>query len=63
VARQRGAAREHVVAGQVYTAGGGAKNPVWTEIRAAKLGVPVQPSPQAEAAYGAAVLARQPFDV
>eukprot|EP00884_Botryococcus_braunii_P014141 jgi/Botrbrau1/22728/Bobra.0132s0066.1 len=47
---------------KVYTAGGGAKNEVWTQIRAAKLGVAVEPSPQTEAAYGAAVLARQPFE-
>lgn len=30
----------------MYTAGGGAVNEVWTAIRAAKLGVPVLPSPQ-----------------
>ena len=40
---------------QVYTAGGGARNAKWM----AKLGVPVEASPQAEAAYGAALLARQ----
>jgi sugar (pentulose or hexulose) kinase len=44
---------------QVYTAGGGAKNAKWMAMRAAKLGVPVEASPQAEAAYGAALLARQ----
>ena len=44
---------------QVYTAGGGAKNAKWMEMRAAKLGVSVEASPQAEAAYGAALLARQ----
>ncbi len=44
---------------QVYTAGGGANNDKWTSMRAAKLGVPVEASPQAEAAYGAALLARQ----
>ncbi len=47
------------VAWQVYTAGGGAKNDKWTAMRAAKLDVPVEASPQAEAAYGAALLARQ----
>ena len=44
---------------QVFTAGGGAKNEKWTQIRAAKLGVPVVNSPQGEAAYGAALLAHQ----
>jgi D-ribulokinase len=44
---------------QVYTAGGGAKNAKWMAMRAAKLGIPVEASPQAEAAYGAALLARQ----
>jgi sugar (pentulose or hexulose) kinase len=44
---------------QVYTAGGGARNPAWTDIRQRLLGVPVVASPQAEAAYGAALLARQ----
>ncbi len=46
---------------QVYTAGGGARNPAWTDIRQRLLGVPVVASPQAEAAYGAALLARQGF--
>ncbi|PRW56955.1 Six-hairpin glycosidase [Chlorella sorokiniana] len=44
---------------KVYTAGGGAKNPVWTAIRQRELGVPVVRSERGEAAYGAAVLARQ----
>ncbi|GAQ91034.1 xylulose kinase-1 [Klebsormidium nitens] len=44
---------------RVYTAGGGAVNDKWTAIRARVLGVPVEPSPQTEAAYGAALLARQ----
>lgn len=44
---------------QVYTAGGGAKNAKWMAMRAVKLGVPVEASPHAEAAYGAALLARQ----
>lgn len=39
--------------------GGGAKNPVWTAIRQRELGVPVVRSERAEAAYGAAILARQ----
>lgn len=43
----------------VYTAGGGAQNPVWTTIRARYLQVPVWRSPHAEAAYGTALLAQQ----
>jgi D-ribulokinase len=42
---------------QVYTAGGGAQNPVWTQLRSQQLGVRVEAAPQTEAAYGAAVLA------
>jgi len=42
---------------QVYTAGGGARNPVWTTMRSRYLRVPVTVSPQAEAAYGTALLA------
>ena len=42
---------------KVYTAGGGAKNLVWTTIRQQCLGVPVITSPQTEAAYGTACLA------
>lgn len=41
----------------VLTAGGGARNPAWTAIRARTLGVPVQASTNAEAAYGCALLA------
>lgn len=43
---------------RVQTAGGGAKNPVWTRIRARHLGVPVARAAHTEAAYGAALLAR-----
>lgn len=43
---------------QVFTAGGGAKNPVWGEIRQRVLGVPVAASIQTEAAYGTARLAQ-----
>lgn len=43
----------------VYTAGGGAKNQVWTAIRARHLQIPVLPSTQTEAAYGTALLARR----
>ena len=44
---------------QVRTAGGGAKNQVWTQIRQRQIGVPVAPAAQTEAAYGAARLAYQ----
>lgn len=47
---------------QVLTAGGGAANGVWTEMRAARLGVPVLPSPHMEAAYGTALLAMRGFE-
>lgn len=43
---------------QVYTAGGGAKNAVWTKIRQRYLQVPVMISPHTEAAYGSALLAK-----
>ncbi len=42
---------------RVYTAGGGAKNTVWCEIRKQYLGVPVVSSRNTEAAYGSALLA------
>ncbi len=41
----------------VYTAGGGAQNSAWTEIRSRHLQIPVMRSPQTEAAYGSALLA------
>jgi D-ribulokinase len=41
----------------VRTVGGGAKNPVWTRIRARKLRVPVLEPVSGEAAYGAGLLA------
>ncbi|PNW86846.1 hypothetical protein CHLRE_02g098150v5 [Chlamydomonas reinhardtii] len=44
---------------EVLTAGGGAANPKWTEIRQQQLGVPVRAAEQGEACYGAALLARQ----
>lgn len=44
--------------GRVETAGGGAKNPAWTRIRARLLGVPVSRAAHTEAAYGSALLAR-----
>ena len=43
---------------QIYTAGGGAENQVWTKIRDRHLQVPMNKSEQIEAAYGAALLAR-----
>ena len=43
---------------RVETAGGGAKNPAWTRIRERLLGVPVARTTHTEAAYGAALLAR-----
>ena len=44
---------------RIFTAGGGAASTKWTEIRAARLDVPVFVSPQAESAYGSALLARE----
>ena len=43
----------------VATAGGGAGNTSWTRMRARLLGVPVSEARHSEAAYGAALLARQ----
>ncbi|MEM1394267.1 MAG: FGGY-family carbohydrate kinase [Cyanobacteria bacterium P01_H01_bin.150] len=42
---------------RVYTAGGGAKNSIWSEIRKRYLGVSVVSSNNTEAAYGSALLA------
>jgi D-ribulokinase len=42
---------------RVYTAGGGAKNAVWTQIRQHHLQVPISTSDRTEAAYGTALLA------
>ncbi len=42
---------------RVYTAGGGAKNPVWSKMRKRYLQVPVVTPVHMEAAYGAALLA------
>ncbi len=44
---------------QVYTAGGGAQNNTWRQIRQRCLQVPVISARQTEAAYGTALLARQ----
>ncbi len=46
---------------RVLTTGGGAANPAWTAIRARRLGVPVAPAPYADAAHGAALLARRGY--
>lgn len=46
---------------RVLTTGGGAVNPTWTAIRARHLGVPVAAATQRDAAYGAALLARDGF--
>ncbi len=49
----------------VRTVGGGAANPIWTQIRQQKLAVPFLPVCFSEAAYGAALLAKdrlQTFD-
>ncbi|MEO1182121.1 MAG: FGGY-family carbohydrate kinase [Cyanobacteria bacterium J06636_28] len=42
---------------QIYTAGGGAQNPVWRKLRSQALGIPLPPSIHTEAAYGTARLA------
>ena len=44
---------------KVYTAGGGAKNPVWSAIRQRYLKVPVVTPIHTAAAYGSALLAKQ----
>ncbi|MEG3840315.1 FGGY-family carbohydrate kinase [Microcoleus sp. herbarium14] len=44
---------------KVYTAGGGAKNPVWSAIRKRYLKVPVETPVHTAAAYGSALLAKQ----
>jgi sugar (pentulose or hexulose) kinase len=51
---ERGASPLH----RVETAGGGAKNKAWTRIRERLLGVPVACAVHTQAAYGAALLAR-----
>ncbi|MGK7940093.1 MAG: FGGY-family carbohydrate kinase [Crocosphaera sp.] len=44
---------------KIYTAGGGANNQKWTKIREQYLNVSVSISPQTEAAYGTALLAKK----
>ncbi len=46
----------------VYSTGGGAKNPAWKTIRGRHLQVPMLQSAYTEAAYGAALLARQGYN-
>ena len=43
---------------RVLSAGGGAQNTVWTQIRQRLMGIPVERAPNTEAAYGTALLAR-----
>jgi len=45
---------------QVYTAGGGAKNDVWTKLRSHLMQIPIKTAASTEAAVGAAYLALQP---
>ncbi|HEY9664237.1 MAG TPA: FGGY-family carbohydrate kinase [Allocoleopsis sp.] len=47
----------------VYTAGGGAQNQIWSQIRSRHLQVPVMISPHTEAAYGTALLAKTGFSL
>lgn len=42
---------------QIYTAGGGAQNQVWRQLRSQALGIPLVPAIHTEAAYGTARLA------
>ncbi|GAX83459.1 hypothetical protein CEUSTIGMA_g10884.t1 [Chlamydomonas eustigma] len=44
---------------EVLTAGGGAVNEMWTQLRAGAIGVPVSAAKHGDASYGAALLARQ----
>ncbi|RTZ76742.1 MAG: carbohydrate kinase, partial [Gammaproteobacteria bacterium] len=43
------------------SSGGGAKNPAWQEIRQRVLGTPVHRARHADAAYGAALIARRGY--
>ncbi len=45
----------------IRSAGGGSRNPAWTQIRKHLLGVPMLASQQQEAAYGSALLARKAY--
>jgi sugar (pentulose or hexulose) kinase len=46
---------------RVFTAGGGAVNEAWRQIRERRLGMPVSRAPHTEAAFGAALVARAGF--
>ena len=43
--------------GQVFSSGGGSANPVYTQLRAQRLNVPMTTATEQEAAYGSALLA------
>ncbi len=47
---------------RLFSAGGGAANPIWERIRGRLMGVPMVKPVHSEAAYGAALLARRPFE-
>lgn len=47
----------------VFSAGGGAANPIWMQLRAKELGVPVVAADNGEAAYGAALLAMRGYEM
>lgn len=47
---------------RIITAGGGSRNPAWTQIRRHILGVDVVTATNTEACYGSALLARQGYD-
>ncbi len=47
---------------KVYTAGGGAKNPTFTEIRGRYLGVPTMKAVYTDAAYGSSILAKKALE-
>ena len=56
--QQLGAAYPH----QVETAGGGSRNPAWTQIRQRLLGVTVRQAAFSEACYGSALLAKRGYN-
>ncbi len=46
---------------RIFTAGGGARNPAWTKIRAQATGLPVLSATHSDACYGSALLAKQGY--
>ncbi|MFV2059651.1 MAG: FGGY-family carbohydrate kinase [Gammaproteobacteria bacterium] len=44
---------------QIFSMGGGSHNPVWTQMRQARLNIPIITPDNSEAAYGAALIAHQ----